>query len=272
MQGCCTMAGLTQGGYVVRSLKYLDFIWKGYIKVTPFSTNSPSSSSILFIHLHFIMPIHSCLAILPAPTSTDIIPYNSVHDPDILSAILNTSYLTMRLKRHHVHDVSELHNLYSLDFHLAMGIWYLLKDLSRSIHEAVDPSVDPFDTLPTYLNPNRLNEIGMAPPRILMIEGFSQNILLSATTLEEVNKLFKMAQSVGLETLEWIKEAKRCCESMRGSHSWHWDALEAGAVTVHTRLLLLASQGQIGYGSYSALGSDSPTNCTPPSNTSKAII
>src|SRR6202167_5661663 len=100
------MAGLTQSGYVARSQKYLDFVWQGYIKVTPFSTNSPSSSSILFIHPLSIMPIHSHLAIFLAPTSTDIVPYNSVHNPDIISAILDTSYLTMRLKRHHIHDIS----------------------------------------------------------------------------------------------------------------------------------------------------------------------
>src|ERR1700734_4137262 len=141
------MAGLTQNGYVARSPKYLNFVWLRYIKVTLFSTNSPSSSSILFINPLSIMPVQSRLAILPAPTSMDIVPYNSVHNPDILSAILCTSYLTMRLRHHHIHDVSELHNLYLLDFHLAIGIWYLLKDLSRSIHEAVDP----FDTLPTYL-------------------------------------------------------------------------------------------------------------------------
>jgi hypothetical protein len=266
------MAGLTQSGYVARSPKYLDFVWLRYIKVTPFSTNSPSSSSILFFHPLSIMPVQSRLAILPAPTSTDIVPYNSVHNPDILSAILDTSYLTMRLKRHHVHDVSELHNLYSLDFHLAMGIWYLLKDLSRSIHEAADPSVDPFDTLPTYLNPNRLNEIGMAPPRILMIEGFSQNMLLSATTWEEVHKLFKMAQSVGLEALEWIGEAKRRCESVGGRHGWHWDDPEAGTLTIHTHLPLSESQRQIEYGSYSTLTGDSPTNDIPPSDASKAVI
>ena len=121
------------------------------------------------------MPVHSRLAILPAPTSTDIFPYNSVHNADVLSGIIETSYLTMRLKPHHVHDVSELHNLYSLDFHLAMGIWYLLKDLSRSIHGATDPSIDLFETLPTYLNPNRLNEIGMTPPCILMIEAFERH-------------------------------------------------------------------------------------------------
>ena len=119
------------------------------------------------------MLIHSCLAILPAPTSTDIVPYNSVHNPNILSAILNTSYLIMRLKRHHVHNVSKLHNLYLLDLHLAMGIWYLLKDLSCSIHETADSSINPFDSLSPYLNPNRLNKIGMVPLHILMIKGFS---------------------------------------------------------------------------------------------------
>ena len=70
-----------------------------------------------------------------------------------------------------------------------------------------------------YLNPNHINEISMSSPRILMIKGFSQNMLLSATTLEEVHKLFRMAQTIGLEALEWIAEAKRCCESIVGCHS-----------------------------------------------------
>src|SRR6202050_1637351 len=260
------MAGLTQSGYVVHSPKYLDFVWLRYIKVTPFSTNSPSSSSILFIHPPSIMPVQSHLAIFPAPTSTDIVPYNSVHNPDILSAILDISYLTMRLKRHHVHNVSKLHNLYSLNFHLTMGIWYLLKDLSHSIHEAANPSINPFDSLPTYLSPNRLNEIGMAPLRILMIKGFSQNMLLSATTWEEVHKLFKMAQSVGLEALEWIGEAKGRCESVGGRHGWHWDDPEAGTLTIHTHLPLSEGQVQIKYRLYSTLSSDSPTNDTSPSD------
>src|ERR1700729_1570464 len=190
------MAGLTQSGYVARSPKYLDFVWLKYIKVTLFSTNSPSSSSILFIHPLSIMPVQSRLAILPALTSTDIVPYNSVQ------------------------------------------------------------------------NPNPLNEIGMAPPRILMIEGFSQNMLLSATMWEEVHKLFKMAQSVGLEALEWIGEVKRCCESIGKRHGWHWDDPEAGAVAIHTHLPLSEGQGQIKYRSYPALASNSPINNNPPSNAS----
>jgi hypothetical protein len=126
-----------------------------------------------------------------------------------------------------------------------MGIWYLLKDLSHSIHKATNTSIDPFKSLPTYLNPNRLNKISMAPPCILIIEGFSQNMLLSTTTLEEVHKLFKMAQSVGLEVLESIGEVKRCCESIGGCHSWHWDNPKASTVTVCTCLPLSEGQEQI---------------------------
>src|ERR1700685_399207 len=64
------------------------------------------------------MPVHSCLAILPAPASTDIVPFNPSNNPDILSPILETLYLTMSLKCHHIHDISKQHNIYSLDFYL----------------------------------------------------------------------------------------------------------------------------------------------------------
>ena len=97
-------------------------------------------------------------------------------------------------------------------------------------------------------------------------------MLLSATTWEEVHKLFKMAQSVGLEALEWIGEAKRRCESVGERHGWHWDDPEAGTLTIHTHLPLSESQRQIEYGSYSTLTGDSPTNDIPPSDASKAVI
>ena len=89
----------------------------------------------------------------------------------------------MMLKRHHIHPISEIHNCYLLDFYLASGMWRVLKDLSRSIHEATDQTVDPFESLPSYLNPYHLHEIEMPAPRILQIENFSQNMLLSSTTI-----------------------------------------------------------------------------------------
>ena len=81
-----------------------------------------------------------------------------------------------------------------------------------------------------------------------------------------------MAQSVGLEALEWIGEAKRRCKSVEGHHDWHWDDPETGVVAIRTDLPLSESQGQIEYGSHSALTSDSPTNDFPPSDASKAVI
>jgi hypothetical protein len=63
----------------------------------------------------------------------------------------------------------------------------------------------------------------MVAPRILQIENFSQNMLLSSTTLEEVCRIFASAQSIGLEMLEWIAEARRHCELLGRSHSWKWN-------------------------------------------------
>lgn len=78
----------------------------------------------------------------------------------------------------------------------------VLKDLSRSIHEAANPNVDPFGLLPSHLDPACLCKIEMTAPHILQIENFSQNMLLSATTIEEVRHLFAMAQCIGLKMLE----------------------------------------------------------------------
>ena len=72
----------------------------------------------------------------------------------------------MGLKCHPLHAVSEIHKIHSLDFYLASRIWHVLKDLSRTIHEAAYPTVDPFESLPHYINPHYLSEIGMATPQV----------------------------------------------------------------------------------------------------------
>jgi hypothetical protein len=150
--------------------------------------------------------MQSCLALSAASESNKLVPFNPHFNPYMTAAILETSFLTMSLKRHHLHTVSEIHDIYSLDFHLNSRIWRVLKDLSRSIHEAADPTVDPFKLLPHYVNPNSLSKIGMATPQVLMIEKYSQNMLLRTTSFNNILKLFKMAQTVGLETVQWIKE------------------------------------------------------------------
>jgi hypothetical protein len=57
-------------------------------------------------------------------------PYRPVATPEVLYGILESSFLTMTLKHHHIHTISEIHNCYVLNFHLASGMWRVLKDLS----------------------------------------------------------------------------------------------------------------------------------------------
>ena len=122
----------------------------------------------------------------PFTSSLEVIPFNPISNSSVLHGILESSFLTMTLKRHHIHAISEIHNLHSLDFDLANRIWRVLKDLSCSIHEATDPTLNPFEALPSQINPARLPEIEMVSPHILQIENFSQNMLHCATTCEEI--------------------------------------------------------------------------------------
>jgi hypothetical protein len=154
------------------------------------------------------MPVRSCLALPSNSEFKDLVPFNPQFNPSTITAILEMSFLTMTLKCHHLHAVLEIHNIYSLNFHLASRIWCVLKDLSRTSHKAADPTVDPFESLSPYINPNRLSEIGMNTPQILMIEKYSQNMLFSTPSFDHVFKLFKMVQTVILDAARWIEEAK----------------------------------------------------------------
>ena len=83
---------------------------------------------------HIIAPLFS--------SSSEIILFNPVSNTSILHVILESSFLTMMLKHHHIHPISEIHNFYLLNFDLANEIWHVLKDLSRSIHKAMDPTLN----------------------------------------------------------------------------------------------------------------------------------
>ena len=61
----------------------------------------------------------------------------------------------------------------------------------------------------------------MSSPRILQIENFSQNMLLCTMTHKEIHQLFTTAQTIGMETLEWITEAKKRCGMIGRAHSCH---------------------------------------------------
>ena len=47
-------------------------------------------------------------------------------------------------------------------------------------------------------------------------------MLLCTTTREEICQLFATAQGIGMESLEWIAEAKKRCGTLGGTHGWHW--------------------------------------------------
>ena len=126
----------------------------------------------------------------------------------------------MTLKCHHIHAISKIHNFHSLNFDLTNRIWHILKDLSCTIHKAADPTLNPFNALPSQLNPACLCKIEMVSLHILQIENFSQNMLLCAMTCEEIHQLFAMAQN--METLEWTVEAKKQCGMIGRMHGWHW--------------------------------------------------
>ena len=139
-----------------------------------------------FLSHYSTMPMQSCILAPPFASSLDVVPFNPISNSSVLRTILESSFLTMTLKHHHIHAISEIHNFHSLDFDLANGIWHVLKDLSHSIHKAADPTINPFKALPSQINPTRLCEIEMVSPRILQIENFSQNMLLCATTYKEI--------------------------------------------------------------------------------------
>jgi hypothetical protein len=169
------------------------------------------------------MPAYSPpLLLTNGVSSSEIVSYNSLYNPSIISRLLETSFLTMRLQWHHIHCLSNSYDLFSLDGNLAQGIWRVLKDLSQMIQEAADPTLDPFEQLNTFVSAAQLPEIDMDSPCILTIENYTQNLLLSATSLSNIHKLFAMVQLISLETLEWIAEVKRRCALARDGHRWHW--------------------------------------------------
>ena len=147
---------------------------------------------------YFTMPMQSRILTPPFSSSLEVVPFNPVPNFSILH---ESSFLIMMLKCHHIHTISEIHNFHSLNFDLANGIWCILKDLSCSIHKAVVPTLNPFEALPSQLNPTHLCKIEMVSPCILQIENFSQNMLLCTTTHMEICQLFTTAQTIGMETL-----------------------------------------------------------------------
>jgi hypothetical protein len=99
------------------------------------ATPSISLPPFELISSHYsTMPMQSRILAPPFASPLDIVPFNPISNSSVLCGILESSFLTMTLKRHHIHASSEIHNFHSLDFDLANGIWRVLKDLITIRH------------------------------------------------------------------------------------------------------------------------------------------
>ena len=104
----------------------------------------------------------------------------------------------MTLREHHLHRASATEDLFSIDFELANALWFILKDLSHTIQLAADPLLNSFSDLPGTLDPKLLEDIDMPFPTILAIENYTQNLLIVMSTWAELERLFSIAQRIGL--------------------------------------------------------------------------
>ena len=159
------------------------------------------------------MPIPSHL---PAKgySGLDIVPYNYDSYATLPKYLLENSPLTMTLCEHHLHCASISEGLYSLDFQLVTGLWFILKDISCTIQLATNPLLDPFDSLPSTVDPELLERIDMPSPTILAIENYTQNLLTVTSTHTELCQLFGLAQKIRLDGGRWVQTAQEKCRTL----------------------------------------------------------
>ena len=168
------------------------------------------------------MPTQSRLLPLDGYTGLDVVPFVAADQVVAFQYILENSPLTMTLREHHLHRASATEDLFSIDFELANALWFILKDLSRTIQLAADPLLDPFSDLPGTLDPKLLEDIDMPFPTILTIENYTQNLLIVMSTRAELERLFSIAQRIGLAGAQWIQEARERCGADRNGYGWDW--------------------------------------------------
>ncbi len=165
------------------------------------------------------MPILSRLLPAEGYSGLDVVPYSYAASHKY---ILENSPLTMTLREHHFHCTSVSEDLYSLDFQLVTGLWFILRDISRTIQLAANPLLDPFDSLPGTIDPELLERIGMLSPAILAVENYTQNPLTVTSNRTELYHLFELAQRIGLDGAEWIQRAREKCRMSEEGLGWNW--------------------------------------------------
>ena len=92
------------------------------------------------------MPIQSHLLPLDSYSGFDVVLFVA------FQYILKNSPLTMTLQDHHLHRASATTDLFSINFKLTNTLWFILKNLSRTIQLTADPLLNPFGDLSGTLN------------------------------------------------------------------------------------------------------------------------
>ena len=127
---------------------------------------------------------------LDSYTSLDVIPLVAADQVVAFQYILEISPLTMTLWDHHLHRASATEDLFSIDFELANALWFILKDLSRTIQLTADPLLHLFSDFPGTLDSKLLEDIDMPFPIILAVKNYTQNLLIVMSTRAELEQLF----------------------------------------------------------------------------------
>jgi hypothetical protein len=188
-----------------------------------------SSRSVHIFHLSqsnnytiTTMPAQSCVLPIKGYSGLDLVPFVSEYHLDTICYILENFLLTMGLHYCHLHCSSKSENLYALNFQLATGLWFTLKNISSTIHLTANPLLNPFGDLPSTVNPELLKHIGMPFLAVLSIEKYTQNLLIVMCNREELHQLFAIAQKVGLDGARWIQMAKEKCAEIKEDSGWDW--------------------------------------------------
>ena len=108
----------------------------------------------------------------------------------------------------HLHCASTIEGLFSIDLKLTNTLWFILKDLSHTMQLTANPLLNPFSNLPGTLDPKLLKDIDKLFPTILAIKNYTQNLLIMISTWAELERLFSIAQRIGLVGAQWIQEAR----------------------------------------------------------------
>ena len=124
----------------------------------------------------------------------------------------------------HLHCASTIEGLFSIDLKLTNTLWFILKDLSHTMQLTANPLLNPFSNLPGTLDPKLLKDIDKLFPTILAIKNYTQNLLIMISTWAELERLFSIAQRIGLVGAQWIQEAREWCGEGRNSYSWDWSS------------------------------------------------